>query len=74
MSVAAFHLRRAISIEQNVDRHLIRSASGAYGILARRGDRRAIELALSVPERFCRHQLINAEKIQSNLELIIANL
>ncbi len=34
----------------------------------------SIALAFSVPERFCRHQLINAEIIKSNLELIIVNL
>ncbi|MEG4029256.1 MULTISPECIES: hypothetical protein [unclassified Microcoleus] len=34
----------------------------------------SIAIALSVPDRFCCHKLINAEKMQSNLELIIANL
>ncbi|MEG3948730.1 hypothetical protein QUA05_09780 [Microcoleus sp. SVA1_A1] len=40
--MAPFHLRMAISIDSLFDRHLIRSASGAYGILARRGDRTRI--------------------------------
>ncbi|MEG4346983.1 hypothetical protein QUB70_27435 [Microcoleus sp. A003_D6] len=49
MSVAPFHLRRAISIDSLFDRHLIRSASGAYGILARRGDRRGDRTGIVSP-------------------------
>ncbi|MEG4282021.1 hypothetical protein QUB68_02745 [Microcoleus sp. A006_D1] len=71
--MALFHVFLAVGIERECDRHLTHGADGILDIrvICDRSGRSGLS---NLSSRFCRHQLINALRIQSNLELITANL